>query len=168
MWAEELNLWALDEQNNWQEVSEKDKQKVSEDSKKAKQVRKKIKDSQVKWKEIALFLSKILWRYYDNWVIVNIIYTFLKYIEDEYENLLKIFTPFLTSDDSFSYTKINKYIEYIKKNMDILTDEHINLIVSLIECEKLWWDSFWSTLKKKDSDINYENFIKELKLELKS
>jgi len=26
---------------------------------------------------------------------------------------------------------------------------------------------FWITLKKEDSDINYEKFIKELKLELR-
>ena len=165
MWAEEINLSSLDEKNEWQEASEKDKQKVAEDSKKVKQVRKKIKDYQIKWNEIALFLAKILWRYYDNWFIINIVHSFLENLEKEYDNLVIIFLPFLEQENKFA--KIHDYIVYIKDNIKKLNENHIELIVAIIEFEKLWWEMFWITLKKEDSDINYEKFIKELKLELR-
>lgn len=163
MWVEELNLWVMDEQNNWKEVSEKDKQKVQEDSKKAKQVKKQIKDTQIKWKEIALFLSKVLWRYYDNWFIINIIHNFLTNIEKEYNHLVIIFSPFLDNNNKFK--KTNDYIRYIKDNIKSLNSNHIELIVAIVEFEKLWWKEFWNILKKKEYD--YNEFTKELKLELK-
>jgi len=166
MWSEELNLASLDDQNSSQEVSEKDKQKVTEDAKKTKQVRKKIKDSQLKWKEIASFLAKILWKYYNNWFIINIVHSFLENIYKEYKSLVIIFSPFL--EQTTKFTKIHDYISYVKDNIKTLNENHIELIVSIIEFEKLWWEIFWTTLKKEDSDINYEKFIKELKLELRS
>jgi len=171
MWAEELNLASLDEQSSSQEVSEKDKQKVTENSKKAKQIRKKIKDSQLRWKEIALFLAKILWRYYDNWFIINTVHSFLENIDKEYNNLVIIFTPFL--EDKRQIEKINDYINYTKNNIKKIDDNHIDLIVSLIESEKLSWEQLkgeqlWGSLKKDDFGISYEKFINELKWELKN
>lgn len=166
MWVEELSLWTLDEKSEWKESSEEEKQKIKEDSKKSTQVRKKIKDSQIKWKEIANFLARILWRYYNNWNIINIIHNFLKHIQQEQKNLIVIFSPFLDKDNKF--TKINDYILYIKENIKKINENHIELIISIIEFEKLWWEMFWKTLKKEDSDIGYEKFIRELKKELKS
>ncbi len=164
MWAEDLNLSSLDEQNEWKEFSEEDKEQVKEDGKKAKQARKKIQNSQIKWKEIAIFLSKILWRYYDNWIIINIIHSFLINIEKEQKNLIFIFDPFI--EENHNFHKINDYIIYIKENIKKLKKDHINLIINIIEFEKLWWELFWETLKK--DEVNYTNFIKELEKELKS
>jgi len=171
MWAEELNLVSLDDQNSSQEVSEKDKQNVSEDSKKAQKVQKQIKKSQIKWKEMALFLAKILWRYYDNWSIINIVHSFLENIDKEYNNLVIIFSPFL--EDKREINKINDYINYVKNNIKKIDDNHIDLIVSLIEVEKLSWEQLkgeqlWNSLKKDNSGISYEKFINELKWELKN
>jgi len=166
MWAEELNLWTLDEKgNSWKEVSEKESKKVAEDSKKAKQVRKKIKDSQMKWNEIALFLAKVIWRYYNNWIIIKIMHSFLKNLEKEYKKLVIIFSPFL--EQKHNFFKINDYLVYIKDNIKELDENHIDLIIEIIEFEKLWWELFWESLRKKNSDINYKQFIEEIKETLK-
>lgn len=162
MSVEELNLWWLDESWESKEVSEKEQQKASEDSKWAGQARKQIQDSKQKTMKIALFLSKILGKYYNNAEIINIMHNFLEDIETQEHNLYFIFAPFLwLGEDKFE--KINDYVVYLQKNIEKIEKTHINLVLLLIEIEKLGWEEFWKNLKNTK---NYTSFLQEIEKNL--
>lgn len=163
MLVEDLDMQSLWENAEAWEASEEQKKKVSEDGKKAQKVRKQMIDNQVKSKEFAFLLSKILWRYYDDPFIINYIHNFLLDIEKYQKMLYYIFIPFLEWEKKFE--KVNDYVEYIKKNIKSnLKMENLELIIYIIELEKIWWDTFWLNLKNKES--KYKIFLEEIKNQL--
>ena len=92
-------------------------------------------------------------------------------ITDEEKTILKINSE--NKKTKIEINKINDYINYVKNNIKKIDDNHIDLIVSLIEVEKLSWEQLkgeqlWNSLKKDNSGISYEKFINELKWELKN
>ena len=83
MSAEDFNLWEIAEagSSNQEKVSEEDKRRVAEDRKKAQTAHKQTKKQQKKDGDLAIFLSKVLWRYYHNSDIVNHIHWLLHNIK---------------------------------------------------------------------------------------
>ena len=162
MSAEELNLWALSEQ--WEsggEVSEEEKKKVQEDSKKAKQVKKQIQTQQIKAKKLADFLSKVLRRYFENEELIVLLYNYLHELDKREQDLYTIFWPFINWEN---FQKVSDFVDYLKEKE--IPSEYTNLLLKLIEAEKLWGEQLWSNLKDEDSEISYEDFMKQLEQEL--
>ena len=157
MSAEELNFWALNEWWwTWAEVSEEAKKKVAEDGKKAQQTHKQVKQMQVKNAKFALFLSQILQRYYNNEIIINLLYELLHNIEENEKIIEVIFSPFVLWE---WFASISDYVDYLKLQKN--KGNH-NLIWEIIEFEKLGWKSLWSNLKKGRTEISYQDFKKEV------
>ena len=157
MSAEELNLWALDEWwASWKEVSEEEKKKVAEDGKRAQQAHKQVKDMQIKNTEFALFLSRVLKRYYNNEIIVNLLYELLHNLEKNEEIIKIIFAPFVLES---GFSKISDYVDYLKENKNTWNEE---LIFEVIEHEKLWWETLWHNLKNWKTEISYKDFKKQI------
>jgi len=156
---EELDFWSLAEWVwTWKEVSEKDRQKVQEDGKKAQQAAQAVKKNQKHNHDIALFLSKVLKRYYNNDDIVSVLFAMIKNIDEYINHLYIIFSPFLNNK---TIKNISDYIDYLKENN--ISKEYINLIILVMEEEKIWWNKFWKSLKSGNSEISYSDFIKEIK-----
>lgn len=162
MWIEDISLAWLSESWNSKEVSEEEKKKAEEDSRWAARAKKQARDSQKKSRDIAIFLSKVLWRYYNNWAIINIIHWLLESIESEEWNLYIIFSPFLNLE-SYDFTKTNEYVSYLKSKMKKINNTHIELVLLIIESEKLWWKDFWKNLKDSKNLEKYNDFLREVK-----
>ena len=156
---EELDLWAISE---WvwtgKEVSEKDKQKVQEDSKKAKQAAQAVKKNQSHNHDVALFLSKILKRYYNNDKIISVLFAMIKDIDAYINELYTIFFPFINWK---KIENISDYIEYLKENN--VDKDYINLIILIIEEERIGWEKLWKSLKSNNANVSYSEFIKSIK-----
>ena len=156
---EQLDLWTISEWVwNGKEVSEKDKQKVQEDSKKAKQAAQAVKKNQSHNHDIALFLSKILKRYYNNDKIISILFAMIKDIDTYIDKLYKIFFPFITWK---KIENISDYIEYLKENA--IEKDYIDLIILVVEEEKIWWEKLWKSLKSNNANVSYSEFIQSIK-----
>jgi len=168
MSAEDFNLWEISE--NWnpnqEKVSEEDKKQVAEDAKKAKVAHKQIKKQQKKNNDLAVFLSKVLWRYYNDSQIINYIHWMLNDINKTEKLLYNIFSPFVLDQDIPD--KISSYVALIKSNSKKLEDEDVELIWNIIEVEKLGWKVFWKNLKSERSEISYKDFKKQILEELKN
>lgn len=164
MSVEDINLWDVAEQWWTKEVSEKEQKKVKEDWKKAKQAHKKIKAQQQEWKKLALFLSKVLGKYYNNSNIINCIHSMLENISIEEKNLYIIFSPFI--EHNIVFNKVSEYIKYLKSKLGKVSEEKWKLIFFILEEEKLWWDIFWDNLKSWKSKITYKQFKNEILDEL--
>ncbi len=156
---EELDLWAISE---WvwtgKEVSEKDKQKVQEDGKKAKQAAQAVKKNQSHNHDVALFLSKILKRYYNNDKIISVLFAMIKDIDAYINELYTIFFPFINWK---KIENISDYIEYLKENN--VDKDYINLIILIIEEERIGWEKLWKSLKSNNANVSYSEFIKSIK-----
>ncbi len=168
MSIEDFNLWEISENwnSNQEKVSEEDKKQVAEDWKKAKAVHQQVKKQQKKNNDLAVFLSKILWRYYNNPKIINHIHWMLNNIKKTEKLLYNIFSPFVLDQDVPD--KISSYVALIKSNFKKIEDEEVELIWDIIEAEKLGWEVFWKNLKSDKSEISYEDFKKQILQELKS
>ena len=168
MSAEDFNLWEISENwnSNQEKVSEEDKKQVAEDGKRAKAAHQKVKKQQKKNNDLAVFLSKVLWRYYDNSQIINHIHWMLNKINKTEKLLYKIFSPFVLDQDVPG--KISSYVALIKSNSKKLEDEEVELIWNIIEAEKLGWELFWKNLRSGKSEISYKDFKKQILEELKN
>ena len=168
MSAEDFNLWEIAENwnSNQEKVSEEDKKRVAEDWKKATSAHKKVKNQQKKDAGLALFLSKILWRYYNNPEIINHIHWMLNNIKKTEKLLYNIFSPFVQDQDVPD--KISSYVALIKSNSKKIEAEETELIWNIIEAEKLGGEVFWKNLKSNKSEISYKDFKKQILQELKS
>jgi len=165
MTVEDFNL--ADVSENWwnqKEISEKDKQRVAEDWKKAKSIHKSVKKNQQKNWKLAEFLSKILWRYYNNPNIINHIHELLQNIDRTEKLLYNIFSPFVF--EQAVPDKIANYISSIQTNKEYIGAEEADLIWNIIEAEKLWGELFWKNLNSWKSNISYEEFKNQIKNEL--
>jgi len=157
MWAENLDLWALQEWV-WQgaEVSEEEKQKVAEQWAAARQAHWQVVASQVKNQKFALFLSKVLKRYFSNEKILELLFFLLHDLEKNETDIKNIFTPFVEWN---WFQKVWDYVEYVKNNN---LKQHKYLILEIIEFEKLGWDILWDSLKTWKSKVSYEDFKKQI------
>lgn len=168
MWAEEFNLWEISENwnSNQEKVSEEDKKRVAEDWKKAKAAHQQVKKQQKKNNDLAIFLAKVLWRYYNNSAIINHIHWMLNNIKKTEKLLYNIFSPFVLDQDVPE--KISSYVASIKSNSKKIEAEEVELIWNIIEAEKLGWDVFWKNLKSWKTEVSYKDFKKQIIKELKS
>ena len=160
---EELRLDDLGE-NEWgKEVSEEEKKKASEDSKWAAQARKQIQKQQAHNYKFAVFLSKVLERYYMDVKIIDYLYKLLPHLEENEQFIIDIFLPFVNSN---KFVSISDYVDYLKKKKVDFKDFKKDLVFQVIEFEKLGGDELWKSLKKGYSTISYEDFKKEILDEL--
>jgi len=168
MSAEDFNLWEISENwnSNKEKISEEDKKQVAEDGKRAKAAHQQVRKQQKKNNDLAVFLSKVLWRYYNNSHIINHIHWMLNDINKTEKLLYNIFSPFVLDQDVPE--KISSYVALIKSNSKKLGDEEVGLIWNIIEAEKLGWEIFWKNLKSGRSEISYRDFKRQIIEELKS
>ena len=156
MSAENLDFGSLAEWISWWEVTEEEKQKVTEDWKAAAQAHKQVKQSQIKNADFALLLSKILKRYYSNQEIIGFLYSLLHDLEKNEEYIKIIFLPFLENN---GFSSIWDFVDYLKKN---LTEIDPKAIFEIIEFEKIWWDRLWINVKSWKTEITYKDFKKQI------
>ncbi len=157
---EDINIWWLDEQLwNKQEVSEKDSQKVKEDSKKASKVRRQIKKSQQYNKQMADFLSKLLSKFYDNSEVLTNLSNYFDNLESNFDKVKIIFSPIIENE----FKTVADYISYLKTNKKYFNKVDYDLLISVIKSEKIW--NKWKLLKEENK---YDKFIEFVSNEIKN
>lgn len=172
-----LDLWNVSEKVS--EVSEQDIQQITENLKKAKQIRKQLNEQKKKDFEIAQILTLILKFLDDRNLLLKAISFYKKKIENIYF-LFFLILPFIKEEiqlEDFSelmkeywlknldITSISDYVSYVKNintsGFDIQKEELVELVLDLIIYFRV------GVLKDIDLKSNKGNIIKDLEENLR-
>jgi len=156
---EQLDLGALQEGvGGASEVSEEDKKRVQEDSKKAFAAHQAVKKNQQANAEFSHFMVQVVTKFFDYTKVIEHLFDYLDNPQKNFPKLKIIFQPIL--DNKFS--KVGQYIEYLQAYKKDLGEKEINLIFEVIKSEKIWTN--WDNLKAQNK---YDEFIQNIEIELK-
>lgn len=156
MWFENIDIWALSEWE-WQkqEVSEQAQEQAKKQSSWAFRAHQEVIKNQKHNYTFALFLSKVLSRYFSSEKIIWELFELVKNFEKNKNDIVYIFSPFVNWK---SFSSLSDFLSYInEKNLT----QYKNLLWYIAEFEKLWWDDFWYTLKNGKSKVSYDDIKNE-------